>query len=120
MQGRDNGNPRGKNKGKTGQVTAHDTEHDTAHDTEHVSEELLRLLAVLEGEMKRADIQSALGLQHREYFRSAYLKPSLMKNLIEMTIPDKPKSKLQKYRLTAKGKAVLHTVSKKKQEESFD
>lgn len=34
--------------------------------------------------------------------------------LIEMTIPDKPRSSKQKYRLTPKGKAVLASLAKKK------
>jgi ATP-dependent DNA helicase RecG len=48
-----------------------------------------------------------LGFKHREHFRKTYLIPALNAGLIEMTIPDKPKSGLQKYRLTLAGEKVL-------------
>lgn len=35
------------------------------------------------------------------------MKPALAEELIEMTIPDKPNSRLQKYRLTDKGREYL-------------
>ena len=38
-----------------------------------------------------------LGLENREHFRKTYLKPLLESGRIKMTIPDKPKSKNQKY-----------------------
>jgi hypothetical protein len=48
-----------------------------------------------------------LGLKHRPTFRENYLRPALAQGLIEPTIPEKPNSRLQKYRLTAKGRALL-------------
>ena len=38
-----------------------------------------------------------LGLANRDHFRKAFLKPLLKSGRIKMTIPEKPKSKRQKY-----------------------
>ena len=38
---------------------------------------------------------------------AAKVKPALANSLIEMTIPDKLNSRLQKYRLTDKGRQVI-------------
>lgn len=54
--------------------------------------------------MSREALQSALGLLDRKSFRERYLNPALTDGLIEMTIPDKPNSRLQKYRLTDRGR----------------
>lgn len=56
--------------------------------------------------MSRDDLQAALGLQDRKSFRERYLKPALNAGLIEMTIPEKPNSRLQKYRLTDWGRRI--------------
>jgi hypothetical protein len=56
--------------------------------------------------MDRQEIQNRLGLAHRESFRLNYLKPALAQGFIEMTTPDKPNSRLQKYRLTILGKQL--------------
>ncbi|WP_416340664.1 Fic family protein, partial [Pluralibacter gergoviae] len=69
--------------------------------------EVLRLLRVIRGEMKRSDIQAALGLKHEDHFRNTYLLPALASKLIEMTIPDKPRSSRQMYRLTSQGDRLL-------------
>ena len=58
----------------------------------------LRLLQALSGEMTRLQLQQALGLKDDDHFRKAYLQPALDAGLIEMTVPDKPRSRLQKYR----------------------
>lgn len=65
------------------------------------------LLQTIVGEMSRKALQTALGLADRKSFRERYLKPALDDGLIEMTIPDKPGSRLQKYRLTDKGRQWL-------------
>jgi ATP-dependent DNA helicase RecG len=60
----------------------------------------LRLMRVLVGEMTRQQLQQALGLKDDGHFRKAYLQPALDRGLIEMTVPDKPRSSRQKYRRT--------------------
>jgi Fic family protein len=72
-----------------------------------VTPQVGELLAAIQGEMGREALQSALGLSDRKSFRERYLKPALVDGLIEMTIPDKPNSRLQKYRLTDKGRQWL-------------
>jgi Fic family protein len=72
-----------------------------------VSPQVSQLLAMMQGEMTRETLQSILGLQDRKSFRERYLKPALAEGLIEMTIPEKPNSRLQKYRLTGKGQKWL-------------
>ena len=58
------------------------------------------------GDMSRAEIQAKLGLKDEKHFREAYLRPAAAQGLIEMTIPDKPNSRLQKYRLTEQGQSM--------------
>ena len=54
--------------------------------------------------MSRRALQETLQLKGDDNFRRLYLVPALEAGLVEMTIPSKPNSRLQKYRLTAKGK----------------
>ena len=75
--------------------------------TQQVNAEVASLLSLCKVPISRQILQEKLNLRHAEYFRKAYILPALKDGLIEMTIPDKPKSRLQKYRLTEKGKAWL-------------
>lgn len=52
---------------------------------------------------KRETLQQLLKLKDKKSFTQRYLKPALAEKFIEMTIPDKPTSRLQEYRLTALG-----------------
>jgi predicted transcriptional regulator len=57
--------------------------------------------------MSREALQAALGLKDRKSFRERYLGPALAEGLVEMTLPCKSRSRLQKYRLTEKGRQFL-------------
>ncbi len=72
-----------------------------------------RLLLAIRGEMGREALQAALALRDRKSFRERYLKPALEQGLIEMSIPVTPNSRVQRYRLTERGRQWLqmHTKS---------
>ena len=53
--------------------------------------------------MIRLEMQDKLELSDRMNFLNNYLQPAISNEIIEMTIPDKPKSSKQKYRLTKLG-----------------
>jgi len=89
----------------TPQVTLQDTPQDTPQDQ--------KLILILEDELSGDAIQEILGLSDREYFRKEHIKPAIEQGLIEMTIPDKPNSKNQKYRLTKTGKQMKEKLENK-------
>jgi len=61
------------------------------------------MLFVMSGEMTRSEIMKKLGLKDEKHFRENYQQVAVKLGLIEMTIPDKPRSSKQKYRVTEKG-----------------
>ncbi len=77
------------------------------YDAIKTAPQVKRLLELIDGEMSREALQRALELQDRKSFRERYLNPALAQGLIEMTIADKPNSRLQQYRLTGKGKQIV-------------
>lgn len=66
------------------------------------------LLQLLEanGEMGAKAIREGLRLKDRTHVREVYVNPALELGFIEMTIPEKPNSHLQKYRLTIKDRSM--------------
>ena len=79
--------------------------------TAEVTAEVKRLIAVITGDHTRRELQETLGLKHAEHFRKVYLLPAINAGFIEMTLPDKPQSRLQKYRLSEKGQAVRQLLN---------
>ena len=79
-----------------------------------VTPQVVALLEVLIEPATLTQVRAALGLKDRVHVRTSYIVPALAAGLIEMTIPDKPNSRLQKYRLTAKGQALAATLEGKK------
>ncbi len=69
-------------------------------------EKLLRLLVEREP-LGNEELRVAFSLKSRRRLRETYLDPSLAAALIERTLPDKPNSRLQKYRLTPAGRALI-------------
>lgn len=77
-----------------------------------LSRHQVEILRKCEQETVIADLMDIAGRTDRTKFRHQVLKPLLTDGLLEMTIPDKPTSSKQKYRLSAKGKSVLDALSK--------
>ena len=78
-----------------------------AHDTPEVTPEVMKMLGCMSGEMTRGEIMQRLGLKDEKHFREQYQQTGIRLGIIEMTIPDKPRSSKQKYRITEKGKKML-------------
>jgi len=65
------------------------------------------LQAASQAPKSREELQKAAEMRNREHFRKAYLEPLLASGWLERTIPDKPRSRLQRYRTTEAGLASL-------------
>lgn len=67
----------------------------------------IEIIDFLQSEQSREEILKHLGLiNHTSNFKN-YIKPLLELEIIQLTIPDKPKSQLQKYTLTEKGRKLI-------------
>ena len=80
--------------------------HVTPHVPLHVTHHVERLITVVQGDMSRAEIMDALGLADRGHSTKTYLHPGIDAALVEMTLPDSPRSRRQRYRLTTLGQQV--------------
>ncbi len=86
-----------KHRTSTGQVS----------DKYSLSVDAWKLLVFCKQERSLKEMMEHMNLRHRETFLVNHLRPILKENLLEMTIPDKPRSSKQKYRLTEKGRKIL-------------
>jgi ATP-dependent DNA helicase RecG len=71
---------------------------------ESITPQVEKLILIIGGEMTRQELQDSLNLSDRMNFLRTYLQPAIESGVLEMTIPDKPKSCDQQYRLTNAGK----------------
>jgi predicted HTH transcriptional regulator len=74
---------------------------------------LVRLIGS-SGPLGNSEILEKLMLRDRTHLRERYIDPALADGLMERTIPEKPTSRLQKYRLTEKGRRLLEQLEKGK------
>lgn len=75
--------------------------------TPQVTTQVGRVLKAICGEMARENMQRVVGIKDKKHFFKTYLLPSIATGMVTMTIPGKPNSRAQKYRLTDKGRAWL-------------
>jgi ATP-dependent DNA helicase RecG len=92
---------------------AHDEAHDEAH--EPLTDTERQILAFLApGPVSRPDVADSLGLKSR----SGHLYKAISRlrelGLLELTVPDKPQSKNQRLKLTAKGQTRLAELTNTK------
>ena len=97
-----------------GIVVDHASDHASDRASDHASVQVEKLVSALTREMGRSELQELLSIKNRDYFRTDYLNPAINNGYIELTIPDKPNSRNQKYRLTAKGIALKDTLKNNK------
>ena len=77
------------------QEKTHDATHDKTHDA---------ILAFCVEPLSKAEIAEHCGYKNTKNFTQKYLRPLLDSGMLKMTLPDKPKSKNQKY-IAIKGKS---------------
>jgi len=79
---------------------------------DQLTDQVKSLLKALNAKpLSAVECMQRLKLSHRPTLRANYLHPALEQGFIERTIPDKPNSRLQKYRLTPRGRTVLSSDS---------
>jgi len=85
----------------------HQVRHEEKHQV-HLSDTQIEVLKALEDiTLSRKDIFAAIGMNGDSRSFKRHIEPLLVDGFIEMTVPDKPNSRLQKYRLTDSGKAFI-------------
>ena len=77
------------------------------------------MISLMSQEHSRDELMVLMALKNAEHFRKHYLKPALeiTPAIVEMTIPDKPTSRNQQYRLTSLGLQVKQQVKKQLSDE---
>jgi predicted transcriptional regulator len=66
------------------------------------------ILRLLENKsLSRKEIFAGIGMKGDSRSFKRIVEPLIAAGFVERTVPDKPKSSLQKYRLTDKGRALL-------------
>ena len=91
----------------------HKDKHRDKHKDEHkhkdgLSDMKISVLKALETKgLSRKELFAAIGMKNDFRAFKRNIEPLLTDGYIEMTIPDKPSSKLQKYRLTNQGRMML-------------
>ena len=71
--------------------------------------QVVALLETARRPRSREELQKVAGLRDRRHFQRSHREPLLAAQWLEMTVPNKPRSRLQQYRTTPAGLVVLRT-----------
>ncbi|MDR1010059.1 MAG: putative DNA binding domain-containing protein [Opitutaceae bacterium] len=85
----------------------------TPQATPQVAKQVVKILRAASESAEREALQVATDITNRKHFRKAYLEPLVSAGWLERTIPNKPTSPNQQYRITEKGRAWLGKVEGK-------
>ena len=86
--------------GQSIMITTHDATHDTTHDATHDAAYInigIKILSFCSEPHSKSEIAEHCGYKNTKNFTQKYLRPLLNNGTLKMTLPDKPKSKHQKY-----------------------
>ncbi|PLA73478.1 hypothetical protein CYQ88_10995 [Hydrogenovibrio sp. SC-1] len=75
---------------------------DQGNNPHDLTNEQLQVVELIEAECSIQELMDGVGRTSRTKFRDQVLKPLLDLDIVEMTLPDKPTSPKQKYRLSHK------------------
>ena len=84
----------------------------TTQVTAQVTAQVAAILNAARRTASAGELQRASGLRHRVHFLNAYLRPLLKQGWLERTIPNKPQSRLQRYKTTVAGEKLIRTAKK--------
>ena len=82
--------------GQSIMITTHDTTHDATHDAAYINIGI-KILSFCSEPHSKSEIAEHCGYKNTKNFTQKYLRPLLNNGTLKMTLPDKPKSKHQKY-----------------------
>jgi ATP-dependent DNA helicase RecG len=101
------GTQSGLGRSETPQVTLQVTPQVTLQ----VTPQVRAVLSAGAAPCSRAELQRAAGLKDRMHFTESLLQPLLAAGLLEMTLPDTPRSSRQRYRTTKAGARALEKLA---------
>jgi len=79
-----------------------------------LSQDQVEILRLCRQEWTLVELMNASGRRNRTKFRNSFIKPLLEEGFLVLTIPGKPRSPKQCYRITRAGRAVLEQTEKEK------